>query len=469
MIGKRRGGAAHVRHLGAAGGVTGSCHLLEAAGGRFLLDCGYFQGRDAIRKNAAPFPFEARDIDAIFLSHAHLDHCGRIPRLVKEGFRGPIHATSATRDLAEAVLLDAAAVARDDFERWQRHQGRGPAPVPLFEEAHVARAMALFSDSRGYGARGQVHRGIGLSFIEAGHILGSACVLVEIDDGRGQRLIFSGDIGNPGKPIVRDPATPPRADLAICESTYGGRDHRDMPATVRELDEAVLGTLGRGGKVMIPSFALERTQELLYVLFDLWRRTKLEGAPVILDSPLAIDATAIFLRHKDLCDAEATKLLAASPNPFRFPALVAAKSAEESRLWNDHQGPAVIIAGAGMCTGGRILHHLRHHLGDPRSSVIIVGYQPAGGLGRRLVDGAREVRIHGRRVGVRASVHTINGFSAHGGRTDLRRWITATGARRVSLVHGEPEMLESLRAAVAADGVEAIVPHPGERVGFPEG
>jgi len=434
---------------------------------RFLLDCGYFQGRDSTRKNAAPFPFEARDIDAIFLSHAHLDHCGRIPRLVKEGFRGPIHSTRATRDLAEAVLLDAAAVARDDWERWQRHPGRGMAPEPLFDETHVERTMGLFSDPGDYGDRGEVHPGIGLSFIDAGHILGSACVAVEIDSGSGQRLIFSGDIGNPGKPIVRDPATPPRSDLAICEATYGGRDHRDMPATVVELDAVVMETLHRGGKVMIPSFALERTQELLYVLFDLWKRTRLDGAPVVLDSPLAIDATAIFLRHRELFDAEAAKRIAADPNPFRFPALIYAKKPEESRHWNDHSGPAVIIAGGGMCSGGRILHHFRHHLGDPQSAVVIVGYQPEGGLGRRLVDGADEVRIHGRRVPVRATVHTIGGFSAHGGRSDLRRWVLATGARRVSLVHGEPEMLEAFRRTLAADGIEAIVPRLGERVGFP--
>jgi metallo-beta-lactamase family protein len=433
---------------------------------RFLLDCGAFQGRDAVRKNAAPFPFDPQALDAIFLSHAHLDHCGRIPFLVRTGFRGPIHSTRATRDLAEAVMLDSAEVAREDHARWRRRPGRGPEPVPLFGEADVRRALGQFVAPADYGPRGEVHPGIGLTFIDAGHLLGSACVLVEIDEGGGRRLIFSGDIGNPGKPIVRDPATPPRADLAICEATYGGRDHRDMAATVAELGEVVLATIRRGGKVLVPSFALERTQELLFVLFDLWRETRLDGAPVFLDSPLAIDATAIFLRHRGLYDDHAAERLLADPNPFRFPALSTLRRSDESRRLNDLDGPAVIIAGSGMCTGGRILHHLRHHLPDPRSAVMIVGYQ-AEGLGRRLVERAPEVRIFGRRVPVRASVHTIGGFSAHGDRDDLLRWVRATAARRVSVVHGEPAMLEAFRATLAADGFDAVVPRPGERVAFP--
>ncbi len=461
-------GAPRLRHFGAAGGVTGSCHLVEARGMRFLLDCGYFQGRDSVRKNRAPFPFDPAQIDAVMLSHAHLDHCGRIPRLVKEGFRGPIHATRATKDLAEVVLLDAAKIAHDDFEHWRRRSGRGPAPVPLFEEKDVERALGQFIDNRDYGPRGEVHPGIGLSFIDAGHILGSASILLEIDDGPGHRWVFSGDIGNPGKPIVRDPTPPPAADLAICESTYGGRDHRDMRASIAELGEVVLSTVRAGGKVLIPSFALERTQELLFVLFDLWEKTKLAGAPIVVDSPLAIDATEIFLRHRHLYDEAAAERLTSDPNPFRFPALSFTRKPQDSKRLNTLDGPAVIIAGSGMCTGGRILHHLAHHLPDPRTAVVIVGYQADGGLGRRLVDGAKEVRIYGRRARVRASIDTIGGFSAHGDQDDLRAWVHATAARRVSLVHGEPAMLEAFRGTLVNDGFDAVVKGIGEPVDSPE-
>lgn len=456
-----------IRHLGAAGGVTGSCHLLEAAGMRILLDCGYFQGRDSVRKNRARFPFDPRSIDAVFLSHAHLDHCGRIPRLVKEGFRGPIHATSATRDLAEIVMLDAAAIQLHDHEQWRKRRGRGTAPVPLFEEKHVRQAMSQFVNRREYGSRGEVHPGITLEFIDAGHILGSACVRVDVDGAHPTRLIFSGDIGNPGKPIVRDPAVPPVSDFAICESTYGGRQHRDMDSSIAELRSIVTETIERGGKVLIPSFALERTQELLFALFDLWRETRLGGASIYLDSPLAIDATEIFLRHPGLYDEEAEQRLRADPNPFRFPALHYTRRAADSKKINELKGPAVIVAGAGMCTGGRILHHLRNHLPKPETALVIVGYQAEGGLGRRLVDGATEVRVYGSRVPVRASVHTIGGFSAHGDQDDLLGWVRATEASQVSLVHGDPAQLAAFRALLAAEGVDARVPRAGEQYALP--
>ncbi len=425
---------------GAAKHVTGSCHLVSCGATRVLIDCGLFQGDDATEAaNAAPFAFDPASVDALLLTHAHLDHCGRIPKLVREGFRGRIHATAATRELARVVLLDAANLQEEEARRSAnggRHEGEPVAP--LYSVADVQLALDCFAEDVAYDVEFEVAAGVRARFVDAGHILGSASIVLDLEDGaRHRRMVFSGDLGGPGRPILRDPAPAPAADCVVMESTYGDRPHRSLEASVEELYEAVRTTVERRGNVIVPTFALERAQEILYCL----RRGIRDGAipghvRVFLDSPMAISATEIFRRHPE-CFGERLRAELAEGDPFATPGIHFTRDAASSMAINAIESGAVILAGSGMCNGGRVRHHLKHNLWRQRSSVVFVGYAARGSLARQLIDGAQTVRIFGEDVAVRARLWTINGFSAHAGQPELLDWLGSAPRRQVFLVHGE--------------------------------
>ncbi|MFO1410416.1 MAG: MBL fold metallo-hydrolase [Steroidobacteraceae bacterium] len=449
---------------GADRDVTGSCHLIECAGRRVLIDCGMFQGgRELAEENAADFGFDPAAIDTVLLTHAHLDHCGRLPLLVKRGFRGEIIATAATRELARLVLLDSAHLAEEDAEhgaRRSRRRGTQP-PAPLYTLVDAMAALDGFGRTAVYGAPLQLGPGLRASFHEAGHILGSASVLLEVTEtGRTRRVLYSGDLGNAGRPILRDPA-PPEADVVVMESTYGDRRHRSVGDSVAELCAAINATLQRGGNVVIPTFALERTQELLFHLRAATADGRLPAQlPVFLDSPMAISATEVYRRHPECFDAETAALFRNGEDPMRPAGLRMVRDSAGSMAINRIEGGAVILAGAGMCTGGRIRHHLRHNLWRPAASVVFVGFAAQGTLARRIIDGAPRVTIFGEDVPVRAQVHTINGFSAHADQAELLAWHARAGGReRTILVHGEPAAMDKLAGLLAP--VPVATPAPG--------
>jgi metallo-beta-lactamase family protein len=457
------GSVMKITFWGAVKTVTGSCHIVEAGGLNLLLDCGMFQGHDHER-NFQPFPFAPKDIDYVLLSHAHLDHCGMLPRLVREGFKGRVVCTPPTAEIARLILLDAAHLQEEEAEREARRARRRgePAPEPLFDVTDAVAAMGHFYPMVRYGKPLELAPGVEAIYHDAGHVLGSAIIELRAD---GKTLAFTGDLGSLGRPIVKDPSPPPAADVLLSESTYGDRPHRSFSESVTEFKEALETVLGRGGTVLIPSFALERTQEVLYVLYKLWRSGDLpRGTRIVLDSPLGAGITKVFARYPDWFDREGEELFSRPENPFRFPALSVTRSAEDSKRLNHAGGGYVIIAGSGMCTGGRIVHHLRHRLWREEDGVVFVGYQARGTLGRAIVEGADRVKILGEEVAVKASVWTINGFSAHADRDELVSWITRAQAGRVFLVHGEEHALTALKASLAEKGVRAEIPELKETV-----
>lgn len=436
---------------GAARDVTGSCHLVECGGKRILIDCGMFQGsRELDEDNADDFGFDPRSIDFLLLTHAHLDHCGRLPLLDRRGFKGEVIATAATRELVRLVLLDAAGLQEEEARYRNRRaakRGRKEEVEPLYTVLDALNALEHFGRTASYGQPLPLAPGITATFIDAGHILGSACIALELtENGQTRRVLFSGDLGQSARPILRDPAPPPTADVVVMESTYGDRNHKLLQPSVDEFCDAVAATMQRGGNVVIPTFALERAQELLFYLSAGREQGSLPGAmQVFLDSPMAISATQIFKRHPECYDEETAGLFRAGRDPFRFPGLHFTRETAESMTINEVPGRAVILAGAGMCTGGRVRHHLRHNLGRPLCSVIIVGYAASGTLARQLVDGAKSVGIFGEECPVRATVHTIGGFSAHAGQDELLAWHRRTGRPATTfLVHGEPESMAAL-------------------------
>ncbi|MGJ0516183.1 MAG: MBL fold metallo-hydrolase [Methylomicrobium sp.] len=433
---------------GADQNVTGSCHLLEAAGKKILIDCGLYQGgREMDEENAEPFGFDPADIDYLLLTHAHLDHCGRIPLLVKRGFAGEIITTAATCELARVVLLDCAKLLEDEAnykaKKTARH-GKEARIEPLFNMVDVLNCFGFFGRTADYDQPLIIDEGFKATFIDAGHILGSASIVLDIAHKGGQRrILFSGDLGYSGRAIIRDPATPAPADIVVMEATYGDRLHKALEPTLEEFYEAIRKTLSQGGNVIIPSFALERAQELLYYLREGIEQGRLPSyLPVFLDSPMAISATQIYQRHPECFDEETRATLTSGQDPFMFPGLRFTRETAESMAINNFAGGAVIIAGSGMCTGGRVKHHLKHNLWGRNNAIIFVGFAAYGTLARQIVDGAESVKLFGDEIPVNAKIYTIGGFSAHADQAELLAWHKQTGQPKMTfLVHGDKEVI----------------------------
>lgn len=450
-----------VHFHGAAGEVTGSMHLVEAAGRRILLDCGMIQGgRETEARNFVPFPFDPASIDALVLSHAHIDHIGRIPRLAWQGFRGPVYIQQAGAELLPVMLLDAASLAENDAERENRRRRAGePEAMPLFTREDVDAVLELVRPLP-YGTRTQILPGVEIAFRDAGHILGSSIVEVWAD---GRKLVFSGDLGPHGTPILRDPEQVREADLVLMESTYGDRNHRERLDTIHEFGELLEQAWNARGKVLIPAFAVGRSQELLYWFARYWDEWQLSRWRIFLDSPMAAKVVAIYDRHQTLFDVDARAIWKGRPDPFRLPNLHVTASTAESMAINRIEDGAIVIAGSGMANGGRILHHFRHGIERRGTHVVFVGYQSEGTLGRRLVDGAKWVRIHGRDHRVNARIHTIGGLSAHTDQRGLIAWYEGfEGRPPLVLVHGEDRAREALAGELGErNGVDVRLARPG--------
>jgi metallo-beta-lactamase family protein len=437
---------------GAARTVTGSMHRLDANGRTILLDCGLFQGRRSeSRERNQSFPFRAKDIHAVVLSHAHVDHCGNLPNLVRQGFAGPIYCTPATRALVDVMLGDAAKIQEEDAAYLNRKRERGePKLEPLYDGRDVYRTL-LQIQAKPLDTPFEVGPDIEVTYVEAGHLLGSAMVHVRIGE---RRLTFTGDLGRPGLPILRDPAPIPPADLVLSESTYGGIMHEPVDETAERLGEVVRQTVARHGKLVIPAFAVGRTQTIIYFLHELRNAGRLPEVPVFVDSPMAVRATEVFRAHPECFDTAAEQLMAEHPELFGHAGCVRyVEKVHESIALNDRPGPAVIISASGMCESGRILHHLKHTIENPANTILIAGFQAEHTLGRRLVERRPEVRILGRPFTVRAEIVVLNGLSSHADHGDLLRELgpLAAAGTRVRLVHGEPD-----RAAKLADGLRSI-------------
>ncbi len=447
-----------LQFLGATRQVTGSRYYLDAGGAKLLVDCGMFQEREYLERNWAPSPVSPRRIDAVVLTHAHLDHCGLVPRLVAEGFRGPILATSASADLADIILRDSAEIQMEDAaykRRRHKKEGRkGKHPeLPLYTTADVERALPLLKTVP-YGKTKKVNGNVWVTFHDAGHILGSAVVEVAVSQGDQLRhVLFSGDLGQWDRPLVRDPTLVSDGDYVVMESTYGDRDHDGRESIESQLERAINGAIGDGGNVVIPTFALERAQELMFYISRLVRDRRIPHVPVFLDSPMAIDVTDAFRRHRECFDEETWQMISSGEPPLRFPGLKMTRSVKESMAINDLKEPAIIMASSGMCTGGRIKHHLRRNIGRPECTILFVGYQVRGTLGRQILEGQPNVRIHGREWRVRARIEQIHGFSGHADRGALVRWLSGfrRPPRRLFLTHGEEEAALSLADRVRTE------------------
>ena len=448
---------------GAARTVTGSCHRVRLDHAAILLDCGLFQGGAAMEaRNREPFPFEAAELDAVCVSHGHLDHVGRLPLLVERGYRGPIYATEATRNIAEVILRDAAKLQQEDYRRALRKATRAgrehEVEPPLYDDADVDRTLALFRPVE-MGRAVEVAPNVRVTFRPAGHVLGSATL--ELEDGD-VRLAFSGDLGN-RESALQAAAEPARAcDLALIETTYAERNHRSREATEAEFAEVLKRSLARGGNVLIPTFALERSQAVLYEIRRLMERDAIPRARVFLDSPMATRLTRFYEHGENEFRDEVRQVLAEGRDPFAPPTLEFTVDTDASKAINAVTGGAIILAGSGMMTGGRILHHLKHNLWREEASLVVVGYQASGTLGRALVGGAERVHIYGEEIRVRAHIRTINGFSAHGDHDDLRHWLRGTGDAEVFLVHGEPEVIDAFAAELRGEGRRVTTPELGQ-------
>ena len=457
-----------IEFLGAAGEVTGSCHLLRVADQRILLDCGLVQGsRQDEARNREPFPFDPAKLDAVVLSHSHIDHAGRFPLLVSQGYRGPIYTHHAARDLCAIMLRDAAFIAEKDAEWENRKRARkGLDPItPLYTRRDADRAMRAFK-GLDYDSPTDILAGVTVTLRDAGHILGSSIVELELSEqGCARRIAFSGDLGNVGAEILRDPAWVERADLVLLESTYGDRLHRSQDSTMQEMSDVLAAARSAGGHILIPAFAVGRTQDLLYLFgrhFDEW---DLGHWSIHLDSPLAIEATEIYLQHTDLYDAAAKAHFAAAHSLAGLPNLHFSRTPQQSMALNRLAGPAIIIAGSGMCTGGRIRHHLKHNIWRRNCHLVIAGFQARGTLGRQLVDGAKHIRLWGETIRVEAQIHTLGGFSAHADQQGLIDWYRhISGRPPVVLVHGEPESQAVLAEKLEAAGTQVRIAARGDRL-----
>lgn len=460
----------HLTFLGAAGMVTGSSYLLEIGQKKFLVDCGMFQGSKAIvALNRRPFLYNPADIEAVFLTHAHIDHSGLLPRLCKSGFKGTIYATKATAELSSIMLPDSGHIQEFEAELANRKgQRAGRKPIePLYTVDEAYTCLQQFSPMA-YDTAIKITEEVTLTFREAGHILGSSMVeIVGTENGETAKILFSGDLGQPDQPIIRNPAVIEQADYLILESTYGDRIH-DPSDPIEKLAQYINETVEQGGNVIIPSFAVGRTQTLLYNLHALFKGGLIPKIPVIIDSPLAISATEIFLKNSQEYDREAYDLLYKDQDhPLQFPQLSVAKTAEESKAINNLDHPAIIISASGMADAGRILHHLKHNLWRPESTVLFVGYQAQGSLGRRLLEGIKKVRIMGEEISVRARIANLEGFSAHADKDQLTDWLSNFTSKpaNIFIVHGEQEMSEPFAALIADKfNIPTYIPKYGDAV-----
>jgi metallo-beta-lactamase family protein len=440
---------------GAAGCVTGSSHLVKVAGRKILVDCGMFQGgHELYEDNSQDFGFDPAEIDFLLLTHAHLDHCGRIPLLRRRGFRGEIISTSATRDLSRLVLMDSAHLHEEEAKR-RRHHGKHAEA--LYDTMDVFDAIERFGRMSEYNKRIELCDGVGATYFDAGHILGSASILLDVtENGERKTILFSGDIGPRDRPLLNPPAPPAGVDYVVMETTYGDRDHRTLDASVAEFYAALTDADARGGNVIIPTFALERAQELLFFLRKGMDAKKISTSlQVYLDSPMAISATKIFERHPEAMKRELAQMLNRRYDPFGLPGLHFTQDASDSKVLNRVRSGALFMAGSGMCTGGRVRHHLRHNLAHADCSVIFVGYAAEGTLARIIIDGAKSVKLFGDHIPIRARIHTINGFSAHAGRKELLDWHQRTGNPQITfLVHGEEKATQSFAKVIKTQRLE---------------
>jgi metallo-beta-lactamase family protein len=456
-----------IEFYGATSGVTGSCHILRVNGHLILLDCGLIQGpREVEQKNREAFPFAPQEISAVVLSHGHIDHSGRIPLLVKQGYDGPVYAHNATCDLCRILLKDSASLQQRDAEyenKWRRRKGK-PLVEPLYSVDDADEALS-HSVGLSYRERREILPGVSICFQDAGHILGSSSVEVWLsEDGYEQKIVFSGDLGQYDMPILNDPAVIQHADHVLVESTYGNRRHRDLQRTIDEIGEIISQARHDRGNLLIPAFSVGRSQEILYFMgkyFDDW---DLGRWRIFLDSPMAIKATEVYWNYPQLYDEEATRLRREANEMPPLKNLHLSSSVEDSMAINNIASGAIIIAGSGMCNGGRIIHHLKHNLARQGAHVMIVGYQAYGTLGRKLVDGHNEVRIHGDDYPVRARIHTVGGLSAHGDVDDLTRWLRNFNSDpAIHVVHGEDESKQAFRDSIEQQlGLRADVPAMGD-------
>ncbi|TDE37563.1 MBL fold metallo-hydrolase RNA specificity domain-containing protein [Antarcticimicrobium sediminis] len=462
----------NIQFLGAAREVTGSCYLIEANGLQFLVDCGMVQGgRDAPERNRTPFDFDPKKISFVLLTHAHIDHSGLLPKLTCAGFKGPIYTTSATADLLGVMLPDSAHIQESDAERVKRRSHRGKTTAssePIYTMADTRQCLRQVR-AIGYDDMLDPHPAVRCRFRDAGHILGSAIIEVWItENGKTTKIVFSGDLGQPGRPILRDPTVIEEADFLLIESTYGNRDHKDQTSTLDELVDIVEHTRhAGGGNIIVPAFAVGRTQEILYHLHRLTCEGRLHDLMVFVDSPMATEVTRITRQHLELFDEQATKLAGWHKLGADLPYLKFTASVDESKALNLISSGAIIISASGMCDAGRIRHHLRQNLPRRECVVLITGFQAKGTLGRRLVDGARQVRLFGEDVPVRAAIHTLNGFSAHADRTALLAWADgfATPPKQTFVVHGEADTALEFAEKLRADkGWTVSVPELGSKV-----
>ncbi len=452
--------------LGANRQVTGSRYCLETADSKIMIDCGMFQERSFLGRNWEPNPVAPADCDAMLLTHAHLDHCGLIPRLVKNGFNSPIYCTRPTVDLTEIILRDSAKIQREDAEykrkRHEREGRKGKHPeAALYDEDDVEKTVPLL-EGVPYETLWRITDSVSVVFHDAGHILGSAMIEVLVkENGETQHIIFSGDIGQWDKPIIRNPSLFESADHVVMESTYGDRDHETHGDVETQLCDVINETIGRGGNVVIPTFAVERAQELTYHISGLVHDNRIPDVKVFLDSPMAVDVTNIFRNYRECFDQEAWELIGSDRSPLSFPGFHLARSASDSKAINEERKPCIIMATSGMCTGGRIKHHLRRNISQPESTILFVGYQAYGTLGRLISDGKDEVRIHGRNYDVKAQVARIYGFSGHADRRALMHWIgnLKNAPKGIYLTHGDEDAATSLAATIREEkGWSATVP-----------
>jgi metallo-beta-lactamase family protein len=459
-----------ITFLGAARSVTGSMHLLEADNRRLLLDCGLFQGKrkEAFLRNRE-IRFDGMDLDAVLLTHAHIDHSGNLPSLIKRGFAGTIYATGATADLCGIMLPDSGHLQERDVEfvnKKRRREGKTPFE-PLYT-AEEARATPPYFQQVSYEQPFRLNGSLEVVYHEAGHMLGAAMIEIRVKEGMGRHrtIVYTGDIGRPGQPILRDPWFPGPVDFLIMESTYGGRSHEGPDRLREKLLRVLARAIATKGKVVIPAFSVGRTQTLVYMLHKLWLEGVLPPLEIFVDSPLSVNATEVFRRHPECYDPEMLEFLSRDQDPFGLSLLTYVRDLEDSKKLNRHPGPCVIISASGMCEGGRILHHLAHTVGDPRNTILIIGFQAENTLGRRLVERAMPIRIFGEEYDLKAEVVTINAFSAHADQGELLAWFEKGGCKagKIFLVHGEDQATSALAGLLAQRGFHNVaIPDPSQR------